>query len=182
MPILVLTGGPFDGCVVVSRDANAGIPYWLGFARGGACDSSFGDAAKGPVMFDQWQMQDPPTTTDETDFPPWAPHADYHRTDQIDDQGRIVFEFAPPSVVTLKLASLLCGSTPMARSQAKRLLERVKSPVRLTLDFAGIESVGHSFADEIFRVWENSHPESLVTYTNANSAVEAVIRRARKTC
>ncbi|AGA26029.1 STAS-like domain-containing protein [Singulisphaera acidiphila] len=181
MPILILRDGPFDGHTVNSNSANDRLPDMLGFTRSGSCESSSGDAGTGSAaMFYQWHMVEPKEITAEAYFPPWPYHADYKSTNQTDDHGRIVFEFAPPFVVTLKLASLTAGKVPMARSEAKQLLGSVRTPVRLTLDFSDLESVGQGFADEAFRVWEKEHLDSIITYTNANPEVESMIRRTRK--
>jgi len=46
-------------------------------------------------------------------------------------------------------------------------------------DFAGIETVGPAFADEIFRVFAKSHPEIEIHPINANTEVQGLIAAAR---
>lgn len=67
----------------------------------------------------------------------------------------------------------------VSRSQAKRLLARVDRFQTVMLDFRGIESIGQSFADEIFRVFKLEHPEVNLFETNAAPDVAAMIARAR---
>ncbi|MGH7272453.1 MAG: STAS-like domain-containing protein, partial [Polyangiaceae bacterium] len=66
----------------------------------------------------------------------------------------------------------------VSRSQAKRLLLRVDRFRYVMLDFEGVESVGQSFADEIFRVFQSQHPDVELTAINANDAVSEMISRA----
>lgn len=67
----------------------------------------------------------------------------------------------------------------ISRSQAKRLLARMDRFKTVSLDFTGVESIGQAFADEIFRVFATSHPETELKATKANSAVERMIQRVR---
>lgn len=67
----------------------------------------------------------------------------------------------------------------ISRSQAKRLLARIELFKTVVLDFAGVEMVGQAFADEIFRVFANEHPEIDLISMRANSAVKRMIERAK---
>ena len=67
----------------------------------------------------------------------------------------------------------------ISRSQAKRLLVRIDRFKTVMLDFSGVESIGQSFADEIFRVFVNEHPAINLVETRANSEVGQMISRAR---
>lgn len=66
----------------------------------------------------------------------------------------------------------------VSRSQAKRLMQRVDRFRSVVLDFSGVSSIGQAFADEIFRVFSNSHPEVEILHMNASSEVQQMIRRA----
>jgi uncharacterized protein (DUF1330 family) len=66
----------------------------------------------------------------------------------------------------------------VARSQAKRLLARVDKFKVVIFDFADVSTIGQAFADEIFRVFRNQHPEIEMTRLNASKEVEQMIRRA----
>jgi hypothetical protein len=67
----------------------------------------------------------------------------------------------------------------VSRSQAKRLLDRVDRFKKVIFDFAEVTAIGRSFADEIFRVFQNSHPLIELIPINANTDVQDVIVRAQ---
>lgn len=67
----------------------------------------------------------------------------------------------------------------VSRSQAKRLLDRVDRFKTVILDFAEVATIGQSFADEIFRVFQNTHPGIRLIPINANNDVDHVIARAK---
>lgn len=82
------------------------------------------------------------------------------------------------TVVPVRLAEY-GGDKLISRSQAKRLLARVDRFRTVIFDFAGVESIGQAFADEVFRVFPNHHPDVEVLEVKANSAVKRMIQRAR---
>ena len=65
----------------------------------------------------------------------------------------------------------------VSRSQAKRLLARVDKFKTVIFDFTEVESIGQAFADEVFRVFANQHPEMELFSIHANSAVSQMINR-----
>jgi len=67
----------------------------------------------------------------------------------------------------------------VSRSQAKRLLARIDRFSIVLFDFKEVEVIGPAFADEIFRVFERSHPSIRLVPINALPAVEQVVVRAR---
>ncbi len=67
----------------------------------------------------------------------------------------------------------------VSRSQAKRLLARIDRFSIVLFDFKGVDVIGPAFADEIFRVFERSHPNIRLVPINALHAVEQMIVRAR---
>lgn len=82
------------------------------------------------------------------------------------------------TVVPVRLAKI--GSDHLvSRSQAKRLLQRIDRFRTVVLDFSGVASVGQAFADEVFRVFANAHPEVELIPTHAASEVQQMINRAR---
>jgi anti-sigma regulatory factor (Ser/Thr protein kinase) len=84
------------------------------------------------------------------------------------------------TVVPVRLAQY--GNDKLvSRSQAKRLLARVDQFQTVILDFEDVESIGQAFADEIFRVFRNKHPEIKLLTINANSEVKRMIGRTRST-
>ena len=82
------------------------------------------------------------------------------------------------TVVPVKLAQY--GDDKLvSRSQAKRLLVRFDRFKTVVLDFGGVDSIGQAFADQVFRVFQNVHPEVELLEINANQSVKAMIRRAK---
>lgn len=80
--------------------------------------------------------------------------------------------------VPLKLATF-GDEALISRSSAKRVLSRAERFDEVLLDFAGVRSVGQAFADEIFRVFANEHPDVELISINANEQVTGMIRRAQ---
>ncbi len=75
---------------------------------------------------------------------------------------------------------LLVGKESLvSRSQAKRLLARFQRFQEVMLNFDAVDSIGQAFADEIFRVFQNAHPEVRIVFVNANGQVTQMIRRAQ---
>jgi hypothetical protein len=81
------------------------------------------------------------------------------------------------TVVPVKLAQY-GDDNLVSRSQAKRLLARVDRFRTVVLNFQGVETIGQSFADEIFRVFRQLNPDVKLVEIHANSEVAAVIARA----
>jgi len=66
----------------------------------------------------------------------------------------------------------------LSRSQARRLLLRLDNFKSVELDFMDVESIGQAFADEVFRVFHNEHPDVEITVVNCNEAVSKMIKYA----
>ena len=66
----------------------------------------------------------------------------------------------------------------VSRSEAKRLLSNVEKFREVRLDFAEVESVGQGFADEIFRVFAEQHPDVEIVPENVSAPVMAMLRHA----
>jgi anti-sigma regulatory factor (Ser/Thr protein kinase) len=81
------------------------------------------------------------------------------------------------TVVPLRLAQYE-GEQLVSRSQAKRVANRFERFKRVELDFSGIQDIGQAFADELFRVFANAHPEIAITPLHTVPAVASMIRRA----
>ncbi len=67
----------------------------------------------------------------------------------------------------------------VSRSQAKRLLARVDRFRTVLFDFKVVESIGQAFADEIFRVFAQEHPDIEIIPMNASVQVQQMINAAR---
>jgi hypothetical protein len=82
------------------------------------------------------------------------------------------------TVVPLRLAQY--GEDKLiSRSQAKRVLARIDLFRTVLFDFAGVETIGQGFSDEIFRVFARSHPEIELVPINANEQVRRMVRIAQ---
>jgi len=66
----------------------------------------------------------------------------------------------------------------ISRSQAKRLLARLDRFAVVVFDFNEVKQIGQAFADEVFRVFAEAHPDISLEYIHANSAVKRMIHRA----
>jgi anti-sigma regulatory factor (Ser/Thr protein kinase) len=66
----------------------------------------------------------------------------------------------------------------ISRSQAKRVLARVELFLTVVFDFQGVPTIGQAFADEIFRVFSNEHPNIHLIPINMAPEVELMVRRA----
>ena len=70
------------------------------------------------------------------------------------------------------------GEQLVSRSQAKRILTRFEEFSEILLDFHGVEQIGQAFADEIFRVFRNQHPDITIISARAEPDVQKMIDRA----
>ncbi len=62
-----------------------------------------------------------------------------------------------------------------SRSEAKRLITGLDKFKELLLDFQGVKSISRSFADEIFRVFQNEHPDIVIKIQNIRPSLQAII-------
>ena len=86
------------------------------------------------------------------------------------------FDFSK-TIVPMKLAQL--GDEQLiSRSQAKRLIARFDRFKIVILDFKDVNEIGQAFADELFRVYANAHPQVELTPTNMTEQVERMWMRA----
>lgn len=67
----------------------------------------------------------------------------------------------------------------ISRSQARRILSGLEKFKIILLDFDNVSLVGQAFADEIYRVFKNAHPNIQVREENMNEAVRFMVERAR---
>lgn len=91
----------------------------------------------------------------------------------IDDESDYGFD---RTEIKIKLYTI--GGIYISRSQARRLLVGLDKFRSIILDFDKVPAVGQSFADEIFRIFQNKYPEITITPVNMNDAVEFMVKRA----
>ena len=79
----------------------------------------------------------------------------------------------------IPLAEVCPYAEPVARSQARRILYRLEEFKQVEFDFKGVEFMGQGFADEVFRVFRNQHPNTELIPVNANPSVLGMIRHVQ---
>lgn len=67
----------------------------------------------------------------------------------------------------------------VSRSQARRLLARFERFREVILDFDKVEYIGQAFADEVFRVFQNEHPNVTLICLNENEEIRRMVERVR---
>ena len=67
----------------------------------------------------------------------------------------------------------------ISRSQARRILHGLDKFKVILFDFDKVPMIGQAFADEIFRVFKNRHPEIELQEVNMTEAVEFMVKRAK---
>ncbi len=82
------------------------------------------------------------------------------------------------TVIPVRLARL-GNENLLSRSQAKRLAARIERFRVVELDFTDVPEIGQAFADELFRVFADAHPEVKLSSRHANAGVSGMIRRIR---
>jgi anti-sigma regulatory factor (Ser/Thr protein kinase) len=68
------------------------------------------------------------------------------------------------------------GEQLVSRSQAKRILARFTDFSEVMLDFKGVAEIGQPFADEIFRVFKEDHPDVKLLALNTNKNIDKMIQ------
>lgn len=67
----------------------------------------------------------------------------------------------------------------VSRSQARRALAGTDRFREIVLNFEGVDSIGQAFADEVFRVFRNAHPDIELIPTNLSNQVQKMIDRVQ---
>ena len=67
----------------------------------------------------------------------------------------------------------------ISRSQAKRVLARIELFKTVLFDFNEVDSIGQSFADEIFRVFPLQHPMVKLHPINMSEPIRQMVERAK---
>ena len=77
----------------------------------------------------------------------------------------------------IKVKLYTMGGVFISRSQARRILSGLDKFRSIVLDFDKVPTVGQAFADEIFRVFQNKHPDIEIIPINMKETVEFMIKR-----
>lgn len=67
----------------------------------------------------------------------------------------------------------------ISRSQARRILSGLEKFKIILLDFDKVPVVGQAFADEIYRVFQNVHPDIVIQEENMSAGVRFMVERAK---
>ena len=78
----------------------------------------------------------------------------------------------------IKVKLFIMGDIFISRSQARRIMNNLEKFEIIILDFDKVETIGQSFADEIFRVFQNKYPNIEIQVININENVKFMIDRA----
>ena len=80
----------------------------------------------------------------------------------------------------IKVRLYASGTVYISRSQARRILTGLDKFKTIILDFDKITTVGQAFADEIFRVFQQRHPDIKIVPINMVEPVQFMINRVEK--
>lgn len=94
--------------------------------------------------------------------------------EHVSDKSKFAFD---KTEILIKLYTM--GTIYVSRSQARRVVNRLEKFKKVILDFDKVPTVGQAFADEIFRVFQNKHPDIQIEVINTNEAVNFMIERAK---
>jgi hypothetical protein len=64
----------------------------------------------------------------------------------------------------------------VSRSEARLLLAGLDRFKKIRLDFRGVKSMGQGFADEVFRVFLENHPDIEIKTENLSRALWTMVR------
>lgn len=71
------------------------------------------------------------------------------------------------------------GGVHISRSQARRILEGLEKFKVIMLDYKDVPLVGQAFVDEIYRVFQNKHPDIAIQEENMSEGVKFMVERAK---
>ncbi len=80
----------------------------------------------------------------------------------------------------IKVRLYASGTVYISRSQARRILTGLDKFKTVILDFDRVTTVGQAFADEIFRVFQERHPDIKLVAVNMVEPVKFMIDRVEK--
>jgi len=102
-----------------------------------------------------------------------------HLSEVFEKYRASVFEVAfDKTEVRIKLFTM--GTIYISRSQARRVVAGLDKFKSIILDFDKVPTIGQAFADEIFRVFAERHPDIKIESINTNKTVRFMIDRVEK--
>jgi anti-sigma regulatory factor (Ser/Thr protein kinase) len=79
----------------------------------------------------------------------------------------------------IRVKLFITSGIHISRSQARRILSGLEKFRIILLDFDKVPVVGQAFADEIYRVFQNAHPDIIIQEENMSAGVTFMIERAK---
>ena len=114
-----------------------------------------------------------------TDVRMWLSHETSRTMKEVFDEYASDSTFAfDKTIVPVRLARIGTENL-VSRSQAKRLISRFDQFRVVALDFEDVGEIGQAFADELFRVFAQSHPSVSLLTMNTSEQVNLMIGRAK---
>ncbi len=80
----------------------------------------------------------------------------------------------------IQIKLYIVGTIYISRSQARRVLTGLEKFNAIIFDYNRVPTIGQAFADEIYRVFQNKHPNIKLYSTNMNEAVKYMVDRVEK--
>ncbi|MDO8571799.1 MAG: DUF4325 domain-containing protein [bacterium] len=96
--------------------------------------------------------------------------------------GRFVVDPTQPGFnkTEIKVRLYVAGNVYISRSHARRIVSGLEKYESIVFDFDKVTTVGQAFADEIFRVFKNSHPNIHLEAINMIEPVQFMVERAQE--
>lgn len=79
----------------------------------------------------------------------------------------------------IRVKLYISGGIHISRSQARRILAGLEKFKVVLFDYENVPLVGQAFADEIYRVFQERHPEIRLENENMSESVRFMVERAR---
>ena len=79
----------------------------------------------------------------------------------------------------IRVKLFTAGGIHISRSQARRVLAGLEKFKIVLFDYENVPLVGQAFADEIYRVFQERHPDIRLENENMSEGVKFMIERAR---
>lgn len=79
----------------------------------------------------------------------------------------------------IRVKLFISGGVHISRSQARRILEGLDKFKVIMLDYDNVPLVGQAFADEIYRVFQERHPDIRIENENMSEGVQFMVERSK---
>lgn len=86
------------------------------------------------------------------------------------------FQFLKKGLFVVEPLTINALYEHVSRSEAKRLLGGAEKFSHIIIDFKNTKRIGQGFADEVFRVFKNAHPDLKIEPRNMNAVVQAMVQ------